>query len=204
MTFGVVPSSAETGYGYIKCGAALAAELYDLDGFVEKPDVATAQAYPTAAVTSGTAVCSCCAATYLEQLGEHAPRILSCCREAMATAATDLDFVRPEAVVFRRCPSDSIDYAVMEKRMSAPWWRWIVAGVTWAPGRRCGMASRDPNGNACKGDVISTTAPTAIFAAIRGCWRASGQPTWWSWKPPMRCWWPIAARCRTSNVSSIA
>ena len=70
MTFGVVPTSPETGYGYIKCGAALDPDLYDLERFVEKPDAATAQAYLDSGNylwNSGMFLLR--AATYLEQLG---------------------------------------------------------------------------------------------------------------------------------------
>ena len=165
VTFGVVPSSAETGYGYIKCGAALAAELYDLERFVEKPDVATAQAYlDSGSYLWNSGMFLLRAATYLEQLGEHAPRILSCCREAMATAATDLDFVRPEAAVFRRCPSDSIDYAVMEKTdvgavvsLDCGWSDVGAWSALWD------VASRDPDGNACKGDVMLDNCTDSYF-----------------------------------------
>jgi mannose-1-phosphate guanylyltransferase/mannose-6-phosphate isomerase len=116
MTFGVVPSAAETGYGYIKCGAALDPGLYDLERFVEKPDVETAQAYLESGNylwNSGMFLLR--AATYLEQLGQHDPDILAHCRQAMEGAARDMDFVRPDAAAFAACPSNSIDYAVMEK-----------------------------------------------------------------------------------------
>jgi mannose-1-phosphate guanylyltransferase/mannose-6-phosphate isomerase len=165
MTFGVVPSSPETGYGYIKCGAALGAELYDLERFVEKPDVATAQAYLDSGNylwNSGMFLLR--AATYVEQLGKYAPRILSCCREAMVGAATDMDFVRPAAGAFLDCPSDSIDYAVMEKTdaggvvsLDCGWSDVGAWSALWD------VAERDSNGNACKGDVMLESCSDSYF-----------------------------------------
>ncbi len=165
MTFGVVPSSPETGYGYIKCGAALDAELYDLERFVEKPDAATAQAYLDSGNylwNSGMFLLR--AATYLEQLGVHAPAILGHCREAMAGAIADMDFVRPAAGAFLDCPSDSIDYAVMEKTdlggvvsLDCGWSDVGAWSALWD------VAERDSSGNACKGDVMLEGCSDSYF-----------------------------------------
>ena len=77
MTFGVVPSSPETGYGYIKCGPTLAADMYELERFVEKPDASTAQAYlDSGSYLWNSGMFLLRAATYLEQLGEYAPQIV--------------------------------------------------------------------------------------------------------------------------------
>lgn len=165
MTFGVVPSSPETGYGYIKCGAALDAELYDLERFVEKPDAATAQAYLDSGNylwNSGMFLLR--AATYLEQLGKHAPAILGHCREAMAGAIADMDFVRPAAGAFLACPSDSIDYAVMEKTdvggvvsLDCGWSDVGAWSALWE------VAERDSSGNVCKGDVMLESCSGSYF-----------------------------------------
>ena len=115
MTFGVVPTSPETGYGYIKCGESLAGDLFDLERFVEKPDAATAAAYlESGSYLWNSGMFLLGAAVYLEELGKHAPEILECCRAAMEGANRDMDFIRPEPALFDSCPSDSIDYAVME------------------------------------------------------------------------------------------
>ena len=165
MTFGVVPTSPETGYGYIKCGAELAADLYDLESFVEKPDTETARAYLDSGNylwNSGMFLLR--AATYLEQLAEHAPGMLACCREAMADATTDMDFVRPAADKFLQCPSDSIDYAVMEKTAAGAvvsldcGWSDVGAwSALWD------VAARDSEGNACKGDVMLENCTGSYF-----------------------------------------
>ncbi|MDH4041912.1 MAG: mannose-1-phosphate guanylyltransferase/mannose-6-phosphate isomerase, partial [Gammaproteobacteria bacterium] len=165
MTFGVVPSSPETGYGYIKCGAALDGELYDLERFVEKPDTATAQAYlDSGSYLWNSGMFLLRAASYLEQLGEHAPAILSSCREAMAGAATDMDFVRPAAGPFLSCPSDSIDYAVMEKTdaggvvsLDCGWSDVGAWSALWD------VAERDGDGNVCKGDVMLESCSDSYF-----------------------------------------
>ena len=156
VTFGVVPSAAETGYGYIKCGESLDTDLYDLERFVEKPDAATAQAY----VDSGSYLWNSGmfllrAETYLDQLASHAPEILNCCRQAMEHASADLDFVRPDAEAFDQCPSDSIDYAVMEKTdagavvsLDCGWSDVGAWSSLWD------VAERDSDGNARIGDVV--------------------------------------------------
>jgi mannose-1-phosphate guanylyltransferase/mannose-6-phosphate isomerase len=165
MTFGVVPASPETGYGYIKCGAALESDLYELERFVEKPDAATAQAYlDSGSYLWNSGMFLLRAATYLEQLGQYAPEILACCREAMDKASADLDFVRPDAQAFDECPSDSIDYAVMEKTdagavvsLDCGWSDVGAWSALWD------VAQRDADGNVCKGDVILDNCSGSYF-----------------------------------------
>ncbi len=176
MTFGVVPSSPEIGYGYIKCGASVGTDLYDLERFVEKPDAATAQSY----VDSGeylwnSGMFLLRADAYLQQLSVHAPRILSVCREAMAAATTDLDFVRPDAALFDQCPSDSIDYAVMEKTDSggvvALDCGWSDVGA-WSA--LWDVAARDDQGNAVCGDVLLDNCHNNYFRSESRLLTATG------------------------------
>ncbi len=122
VTFGIVPDSAHTGYGYIKRGSQVSGvEVgFDVASFVEKPDLPTAQNY----VDSGeyywnSGMFMFKASRYLQELEKHAPEMLSICKKAIATEAKDLDFVRVDADIFEKCPDDSIDYAVMEKTDSA-------------------------------------------------------------------------------------
>jgi mannose-1-phosphate guanylyltransferase/mannose-6-phosphate isomerase len=176
MTFGVVPSGPETGYGYIKCGAALDTDLYNLERFVEKPDAATAQAYVDGGShvwNSGMFLLS--AATYLEQLGQHAPAILECSRLAMDGASTDMDFVRPDAKAFLQCPSDSIDYAVMEKTdmggvvsLDCGWSDVGAWSALWD------VAERDSDGNVCKGDVMIDNCTDSYFRSDSRLLAATG------------------------------
>ena len=165
MTFGVVPSSPETGYGYIKCGPTLAADMYELERFVEKPDASTAQAYlDSGSYLWNSGMFLLRAATYLEQLGEYAPQILDCCRRSMDQASTDMDFVRPAAAAFLECPSDSIDYAVMEKTSSGGvvsldcGWSDVGAwSALWD------VAVRDGEGNVASGDVMLDNCTNSYF-----------------------------------------
>jgi len=119
VTFGVVPDHPETGYGYIR-RAAGDGPAYTVQQFVEKPDAVTAQNY----VASGdyywnSGMFMFRARAYLGELKRHAPAMLSACENAVAAATRDLDFTRLPKDEFSACPSDSIDYAVMEKTDSA-------------------------------------------------------------------------------------
>ncbi|MCR9106935.1 MAG: mannose-1-phosphate guanylyltransferase/mannose-6-phosphate isomerase [Gammaproteobacteria bacterium] len=155
-TFGVVPTAPETGYGYIKCGASLAEGLYDLERFVEKPDEPTAQAYLDSGDylwNSGMFLLR--AQTYLDELRSLAPDMLDCCIAAMDGAVNDLDFLRPDAQIFAGCPSDSIDYAVMEKTdkgavvsLDCGWSDVGAWSALWE------VSDQDAEQNVAKGDVI--------------------------------------------------
>lgn len=165
MTFGVVPVAPETGYGYIRCGGSLGADLYELEAFVEKPDSAVAQSY----VDSGSYLWNSGmfllrAGTYLEQLGEFQPEMLACCQRAMAAATTDLDFIRPQLEAFRACPADSIDYAVMEHTslggvvaLDCGWSDVGAWSALWD------VAERDGSGNVSHGDVILDNCSNSYF-----------------------------------------
>ena len=115
VTFGIVPTAPETGYGYIRAETNGAAPVA-VDRFVEKPDLATAERYLASGEyfwNSGMFLFQ--ARRYLDELGEFAPLMLRACREAMEGRTVDGDFLRPEPRAFLKSPSDSIDYAVMEK-----------------------------------------------------------------------------------------
>ena len=115
VTFGIAPSFPSTAYGYIRQGSARADGAFQVEGFTEKPALDKAQAL----LLSGQALWNggiflCSAHTLLQALQEHASDILKSCTDAMAQAATDGQFVRPDAKTFAACRSESIDYAVME------------------------------------------------------------------------------------------
>lgn len=116
VTFGIVPTAPETGYGYIQSGAEQANGALTLQKFVEKPDLATARRY----VDSGeylwnSGMFLMRADIYLAELEAHGPAMLAAARAALQKARADLDFIRLDAAAFAACPSDSIDYAVMER-----------------------------------------------------------------------------------------
>lgn len=116
LTFGITPDCPETGYGYIQQGACIAdGAAYFLKCFVEKPNRETAQAYLDAGDylwNSGIFVMK--ASTWLSALEICRPDIFQACNTALASVNRDGDFVRLERAAFENCPSDSIDYAVME------------------------------------------------------------------------------------------
>ncbi|MDR0225292.1 MAG: mannose-1-phosphate guanylyltransferase/mannose-6-phosphate isomerase [Burkholderiaceae bacterium] len=122
-TFGVVADRPETGYGYIRRGAAWAdqEDIYAIAGFAEKPDRERATQY----LESGdylwnSGMFMVRASVWLRALAAFRPDILASCQTAMRAACSDLDFVRPDAASFKACPSDSIDYAVMERLPQRP------------------------------------------------------------------------------------
>jgi mannose-1-phosphate guanylyltransferase/mannose-6-phosphate isomerase len=156
VTFGVVPDRPETGYGYIR-RAKGEGPAYPVAEFVEKPDHATAVRY----VQSGeyfwnSGMFMFRARTYLAELRQHAPAMLSACEDAVAGAKHDLDFTRLTADAFAACPSDSIDYAVMEKTRDAVV---VPLDAGWSDvGSWSALQDalpRDANGNVTAGDVIT-------------------------------------------------
>jgi len=155
VTFGIVPASPETGYGYIKAAAGTGTRA--VERFVEKPDLATAKGYVASGEyfwNSGMFLFK--ASRYLEELGKHNPAILEATRAAWAGAKRDADFVRLDKEAFKSVPSDSIDYAVMEKTTDAAVLPlaagWSDVG-SWTALRD--VSPQDPDGNAHHGDVIA-------------------------------------------------
>ncbi|MBS1191645.1 MAG: mannose-phosphate guanylyltransferase/mannose-6-phosphate isomerase [Rhodocyclaceae bacterium] len=115
VTFGIQPTAPETGYGYIKQGAALEEGSCQVELFVEKPDLATAEAYLASGQylwNSGIFVIK--ASTWLTTLERCRPDIAAACLKAFEGSQRDREFLRPDKAAFAACPADSIDYAVME------------------------------------------------------------------------------------------
>ena len=168
VTFGIVPSCAETGYGYIKREDKLTSGSYPVAAFVEKPNAETAEAY----VASGeyywnSGMFMFRADRYLEELGNFRPDILSACQAAMQTTAADFDFVRVDTEAFKACPDESIDYAVMEPLSSVSGvGENSVASVVVVPldagwsdvgswSALWDIKQKDEQGNVLSGDVIA-------------------------------------------------
>jgi mannose-1-phosphate guanylyltransferase/mannose-6-phosphate isomerase len=156
VTFGIVPRTPETGYGYIRRGESLGA-VQRIAQFVEKPSLTRAQAFIASGDhywNSGMFVFR--ARRYLEELGKFASEMAKICREAFDAAKADLDFTRIDSKIFETCPSDSIDYAVMEKTADAVVVpldaRWSDVG-SWASLHAASDA--DADGNVARGDVVS-------------------------------------------------
>ena len=155
VTFGIVPAGPETGYGYIK--AAGDGDTRAMERFVEKPDLATAQGYVASGEyfwNSGMFLFK--ASRFLAELQKFNPSILDTSRRAWEQARRDSDFVRLDKEAFAAVPSDSIDYAVMEKTADAALVPldagWSDVG-SWAALRD--VSPQDDDGNAHHGDVIA-------------------------------------------------
>ena len=164
VTFGVVPARAETGYGYLRRGTEQAGipGTYVLDGFVEKPDEATAAEY----VASGkylwnSGIFMMRASVWLKAIAVLQPDMHRACLEAASRIHRDGDFLRVDREAFTASPSDSIDYAVMEHLPEHPELgsatvvpldaRWSDVGA-WDSLRDVG--NRDDSGNVIRGDVL--------------------------------------------------
>lgn len=156
-TFGIVPTGPETGYGYIRAGKPSGSGAWSpVQAFVEKPDAHTAAAYVAAGDyywNSGMFLFT--AGRYLEELERHAPEMLDACREAMAGTTKDLHFIRPDREAFLRSPSNSIDYAVMERTDRAVV---VPLDAQWSDvGSWSALAALDEgnaDGNVTHGDVL--------------------------------------------------
>jgi mannose-1-phosphate guanylyltransferase/mannose-6-phosphate isomerase len=155
VTFGIVPSTPETGYGYIQRGEPHG-EVFRIARFVEKPDLAHARQFVDAGDyywNSGMFLFR--AGRYLSELAHLAPEIAAACRAAFEGGHADLDFTRVAAPAFERCPSDSIDYAVMEKTAGAVVVPldagWSDVG-SWSALHEASNA--DADGNVTHGDVL--------------------------------------------------
>lgn len=154
VTCGIVPTRAETGYGYIKQGEQLKHGYY-VEKFVEKPELEIAETYIKQGGflwNSGIFVFQ--ATQYLEELRCYALDIFNACKSAMLNTEKDLSFTRVNRDAFETCPSQSIDYAVMEKTrnaavvpMAAGWSDVGSWSALWE------ISPKDPAGNATSGDV---------------------------------------------------
>jgi mannose-1-phosphate guanylyltransferase len=116
VTYGITPTGPETGYGYIQMGEALGGGLQKVARFVEKPDLVRAEAMLAEGNHSWNGgIFLFRADAYLEALAIYAPEMLAAAQKAMAAANREGNRITPDADAFAACPSDSIDYAVMEK-----------------------------------------------------------------------------------------
>jgi mannose-1-phosphate guanylyltransferase/mannose-6-phosphate isomerase len=155
VTFGIVPTAPETGYGYIHRGQAAGATCYGVDRFVEKPDRETAQSF----VADGgyywnSGMFLFRADSYIAELQAYAPAIDTAAEAAVRLGYRDLDFLRLQEQEFAASPSDSIDYAVMEHTKRAVV---VPADIGWSDvgswSALWEVQARDADGNAQRGDV---------------------------------------------------
>jgi mannose-1-phosphate guanylyltransferase len=159
VTFGIVPTEAHIGYGYIEAGDALNNDGFKVNKFVEKPDIETAQTYLDGKKhfwNSGMFMFK--ASVYLEELRAFNPEIVNTCEKSLENSQSDLDFLRVDEISFSACPDDSIDYAVMEKTEKAcmvtldAGWNDVGSWTSlWETAK-----NKDANNNVVIGDVILT------------------------------------------------
>ena len=156
---GIKPDAPETGFGYIKSGPAHSSvpDCCMIERFVEKPDLETAKQFlADGSYYWNASMFMFSPSQYLEELGRHNPEMVSVCEQALEKAGSDQDFIRLDSDIFATCPSDSIDYAVMEHTENAAvvpvdlGWSDVGAWpALWEIGKR------DENDNVIHGDVIT-------------------------------------------------
>jgi len=166
VTFGVVPTHPETGYGYIQCGAAIG-DAHEIRRFVEKPDQHTAESYlMEGGYLWNSGMFMFRASQYLAELGKYSPAIVEACERAMAGRRIDADFVRIDTESFLSCPTYSIDYAVFEHTqlgavvsLDAGWSDIGSWGALWS------ISQKDECGNSLTGDVIAIDSRDTLVRA---------------------------------------
>ncbi|MEO5867490.1 MAG: mannose-1-phosphate guanylyltransferase/mannose-6-phosphate isomerase [Sphingomonas sp.] len=156
VTFGIAPDAPETGYGWIHIGDEIAGGVHRVVSFVEKPPQDRAEAMFAAsdhAWNGGIFLFR--ADTYLEALASHQPQMLVACHQAMDMASHEGQRIHPNAAAFASSPSESIDYAVMEKadRVAV-----VPVDMGWSDlgswDALHAISSRDGQGNACQGETV--------------------------------------------------
>ena len=173
VTFGIVPNHPNTGYGYIEIGDALAnSAAVHLKNFVEKPNAELAQTYlDSDNYVWNSGIFMMRASVWLKAIRHFNSAMFIACEAAMANANIDIDFVRISKAHFAECPSDSIDYAVMEKLASAPelgisacvvpfdaGWSDVGAwDAVWE------VSDKDQHGNSIRGDVLAEDTRNSLL-----------------------------------------
>ena len=169
VTFGIEPTGPETGYGYIRRGTQVAGfdGCYAVERFVEKPDAATAQGFlddGNYSWNSGMFLFE--ASRYLEELTRFQPRIAEQTAAAVSGRHGDLDFCRMDEAAFAACPSESIDYAVMEHTRHAVV---VPAALGWNDvgswSALWEVQQGDENGNVLRGDVYTDNVQNSLVRA---------------------------------------
>ena len=160
VSFGIKPTHPETGYGYIQKGKVLSdSDIYEVSEvrtFVEKPNLKTAESFIEKDEyywNSGMYLFS--VERYLQELSLYRPDIVKVCQETVKNIHYDMDFIRLDDKIFRNCPQESIDYAVMEKTKDA-----VVAtmDIGWndvgAWSSLWELGKKDSSGNVITGDIV--------------------------------------------------
>lgn len=167
VVFGVPPTKPETGFGYIQRGRELSQDFFEVSAFVEKPDSHEAERMLKETGfdwNSGMFVFR--ASAYLSELSRHAPEVHKACLAIWEKRERDLDFIRFSETLFSKCPSISVDYAVMEhtdKACMVPLKaKWNDLG-SWESFYE--SSPKDEAGNACTGDVVQLESSNCYLYA---------------------------------------
>ena len=178
VSFGIAPQRSETGYGYIRRGGELdgAEGVFAVAEFVEKPGPEQAQAYVASGEHSwNSGIFLFPARVYLDELERLRPNMVAACREALATAQRDSDFVRLGREAFAACESDSIDYAVMEQTRRAAV---VPVSMGWSDvgswDALWEMGAKDQHGNSIEGNVVAEDARNCYLRSEAGLVAAIG------------------------------
>ncbi|MFJ3367459.1 mannose-1-phosphate guanylyltransferase/mannose-6-phosphate isomerase [Pseudomonas sp. NPDC086251] len=170
VTFGVVPKTPETGYGYLEIGEEVGEKGYRVKRFVEKPDAATARNYiESQRYLWNSGMFMFKASRYLEELEKYRPEMLSICRSALSGGSEDMYFTRINSEIFATCADESIDYAVMENTADAVL---VPLNAGWSDlgswNALANVSTKDEVGNSRKGDVLmESTLNTYVHANNR-------------------------------------
>jgi len=157
VTFGIVPNSPNTGFGYINYIEKLSSEVYEVKKFVEKPDQKTAESYlKDGCYLWNSGMFMFDPNQLLSELSIHCDEIVKTVKKSFDNATQDLDFIRLESQFFESSPSDSIDYALMEKSNNVVVIKldagWSDVG-SWSSLYE--ISEKDKNGNVFKGDIFA-------------------------------------------------
>jgi mannose-1-phosphate guanylyltransferase / mannose-6-phosphate isomerase len=178
VSFGIAPERAETGYGYIRRGGKLdgAEGVFAVAEFVEKPGPEQAQAYVASGEHSwNSGIFLFPANVYLDEMERLRPDMVAACRNALATAQRDSDFIRLGPDAFAACESDSIDYAVMEHTRRAAV---VPVSMGWSDvgswDALWEMGAKDQNGNSIEGNVVAEDTRNCYLRSEAGLVAAIG------------------------------
>jgi mannose-1-phosphate guanylyltransferase len=167
VTFGIDPHAPETGYGWIQVGEAIAPRVHRVARFIEKPPRDRAEAMLSAGdhVWNG-GIFLFRADAFLGALSVHAPDMLHAAQQALSKGATAGSRLHPDADAFAASPSESIDYAVMEKAEHVAV---VPVAMGWSDlgswDALHELNACDENGNACKGDVVALETENCLVQA---------------------------------------
>ena len=173
VTFGVPPSAPEAGYGYIRAGQPLGADAAYVEAFVEKPDAARAQEYlACGAFLWNSGIFAVRASVWLDAIASFRKEVFAACERAYRQGKRDGSFLRVDPAAFAACPSDSIDYAVMERlagesgplqavvvKLDAGWSDVGAWDTLWS------IEEKDADGNVVHGDVHAADTKNALLVS---------------------------------------